>query len=113
MLEDQADDLKAAFAMTGRSIQPIVDIERTINSELVAIEKHVSLIVSEGTKNGLDVKQMALRHQGNKFFGQIMTLFRGKTVNWREWYLKNKLKEWALDVIPTSVQNEDVEATQE
>ena len=107
VLDDKADDLKAAFAMTGRSIEPIIQVERAIHGVLVEMEKTVRMIVESGA--GLDAKGMALRFQGHEFFGQIMSTFRGKTINYRDLYLKNRIREWGLDVIPTAVSNEDVE----
>ena len=109
VLDDKADDLKAAFAMTGRSIEPIIQVERAIHGVLVEMEKTVRMIVESGA--GLDAKGMALRFQGHEFFGQILSTFRGKTINYRDLYLKNRIREWGLDVIPTVVSNEDVEIT--
>lgn len=102
VLEDKSDDLKAAFAMTGRSIQPIVDIERRINSELNIIQNAVELHACNGRVLERTAKDMALALKDHKLFGLIMRAFRGQEVDYREWYAKHKLDEtWSLEVIPT------------
>lgn len=110
VLEDKSDDLKAAFAMTGRSIQPIVDIERRINGELNIIQNVVELHAGNGRVLDRTAKDMAMALKEHALFGLIMRAFRGQEVNYREWYAKHKLDEtWSLEVIPTVTQNEDVE----
>jgi RNA ligase len=102
VLEDKSDDLKAAFAMTGRSIQPIVDIENRINRELNIIQTAVELHAGNGRVLERTAKDMALALREHALFGLIMRAFRGQEVDYREWYVKNKLDEnWSLEVIPT------------
>jgi len=109
VLADESDDLKGAFAMTGRSIEPIIEIERKINRELRIVQDAVELHVMNGRALERTAKDMALALKEHELFGLIMTEFRGKTVNYREHYLKNHIKDWSLEVIPTGAQNEDIE----
>lgn len=107
--EDKSDDLKAAFALTRRSIEPILEVERTINSALRTTEAAVNAHVGNGRLLNRTVKDMALAFKEHELFGLIMRRYRGQEVDYREWYLKNCILSWPLDVIPTSVQNEDTE----
>lgn len=103
VLDDKSDDLKAAFAMTGRSIQPILEVERkifsTIEKARLLAEEHAGL----GKGFERTPKDMALAYNKHELFGQIMRLFRDQEVNWTEWYLKNHLDSWSLEVIQTEV----------
>jgi RNA ligase len=100
VVADQADDLKGAFAMTGRSIEPILKVERGIK-ETIELATFQALSRSAiGLKIGASAKDMALAHKENPLFGQIMRLFRGQEVDWMEWYAKNHLEnDWGLEVV--------------
>lgn len=106
VLADESDDLKAAFALTGRSLAPIIEVETKINRELRIIEDAVELHVQNGKALGRTQKDMALAFKGHELFGFVMGAFVGKTPDYRGWYLKDKIRTWSLQVI---VQNEDIE----
>ena len=99
VLADQSDDLKGAFALTGRSIEPILEVEHKINGIIAAAEKAVDEHVGNGRVLNRTPKDMALAFKDHALFGQIMAAFRGKTVDWREWYEKNYLDTWSLEVV--------------
>lgn len=102
VLADESDDLKAAFAMTGRPIEPIQQVEKQIDSFLLNLEAEIDAVVSPAKAQGLDAKTVALANKEHPHFGLIMNAFRGKENDLREWYLKNKIDEWSLEVIPTA-----------
>lgn len=98
--DDKADDLKGAFALTGRSIEPILQVERAIKAKLDWVRDSVQSAVAVGQEDCLDAKGMALRHQGDQHFGLIMTLFRSKEPDYMAWYVKNHLEsDWGLEVV--------------
>ena len=99
VLADQADDLKGAFAMTGRDIEPILKVERIIKGVISAAQTAVEAHVSNGLGLGRTTKEMALAFKDHAMFGQVMRAFRGQEVNWYEWYEKNLLNEWTLEVV--------------
>ena len=107
--EDKSDDLKAAFAMTGRSIEPILQVERQIKKIIEHKQAWIKAIVDTGHNDGYTPKEMALEFKDDELFGQIMRVFRGQEINWLEWFRKNHIKSFPLDVIPTAVVNEDIE----
>ena len=101
VVADQADDLKAAFVMTGRSPQPIIDVEKKIMTTISWAKAAVDEIVAAGKDQGLSQKDMALTHKGHVMFGQIMRIFGDRPVDWMDWYAKNHLDtDWSLEVIP-------------
>jgi T4 RnlA family RNA ligase len=101
VLADQADDLKGAFVMTGRSIAPIEYVSQQIKHELFQIQMAVELSANSGRAENLSVKDMALRFNGVELFGLIMREFRDQEINWNEYYERHLLDSWSLQVIPS------------
>lgn len=100
VVADQSDDLKGAFAMTGRSIEPILLVERQIKMRIDDAKKLVDATVKFGREHDYDAKAMAMSFKDRPLFGQIMRVFRGQEVNWMDWYEKNCLDaDWSLDVV--------------
>jgi RNA ligase len=100
VLADQADDLKGHFALVGRSIEPILLVERKIKERIDHASAEVRAIVGAGLKDELTPKDMALTWKDHDNFGLIMTLFRGKEPDWLAWYVKNHLEsDWGLEVV--------------
>lgn len=98
VLADQSDDLKAAFALTGRSIAPIVEIEHQIFSKIEEYEAIVREVVRDSI--GLSFKEMALKLNSHPLFSQIMRVARGGEVDWLKFYEEQHLREHSLEVIP-------------
>lgn len=100
---DQSDDLKAAFSMTGRSIQPILRVENAIHNKIFVVKDTVERHVKEAHDTGLEAKDLALKLKQEPFFSLIMRAFRGQPVNYMEWYTKHCLDiDWGLEVIPVT-----------
>jgi T4 RnlA family RNA ligase len=100
VVADQSDDLKGAFAMTGRSIEPILTVERGIKGKIETAKMAVKEIVLLGVVTEKDVKAMAMEYKSHPMFGQIMRAFRGQEINWMEWYEKFHLDtDWSLLVV--------------
>lgn len=100
VLDDQSDDLKGAFALTGRDIKPILRVEREIKERIDAAKMIVARHVADGRALNFEPKDMALRLKDHSLFGQIMRIYRGGEVDWMEWYKKNHLKDdWDLQVV--------------
>ena len=98
--DDKADDLKGAFALTGRSIEPILLVERKIKERLESVDRLVDVAVQHGIENQFDAKAMALKFKEHSLFGLIMTKFRGKEPDYLAWYIKNHLEtDWGLEVV--------------
>lgn len=98
--DDKADDLKGAFALTGRSIEPILQVERQIKKSIEYVKQLVEAEVEYGVKSNFDVKAMALKFKEHRLFGLIMTLFRGKEPDYMAWYVKNHLEnDFGLKVV--------------
>lgn len=97
---DKADDLKGAFAMVGRSIEPILIVERKIKAKIQAAQDEVNGLASVGREAGLTVKDMALKWKDHDLFGLIMRAFRGQEIDYMEFYEKNYLEnDWGLEVV--------------
>lgn len=107
VLDDKSDDLKAAFAMTGRNIGPIVEVENKIANEIERVRSYCEEMSGNGKLLNRTVKDMALAHKNNEHFKYIMRAFNGQPIDWLEWYLKKHIDTWSLEVIPTISPNED------
>jgi RNA ligase len=98
--DDQVDDLKGAFALTGRSLEPILKVEHEIKAKLDSVRQLVNTEVEYGVKSNFDAKAMALKFKEHRLFGLIMTQFRGKEPDYMAWYVKNHLEsDWGLEVV--------------
>ena len=107
VLDDKSDDLKAAFAMTGRDIGPIIEVEKKIFDEIERVKILCEEYAGLGKGFNRSIKDMALMHKEHEHFRNIMRTFNGQNIDWNEWYLKNYIDGWSLEVIPTVTQNED------
>ncbi len=102
--DDKADDLKGAFALTGRSIEPILKVEREVKMALEEHKAFVDAVVLEARRDSCSPKDLALRMQGHELFGMIMRVFRGQDPDWMGWYVKNHLEsDWGLEVVEVNV----------
>ena len=97
VLADQSDDLKGAFALTGRSIEPILKVERQVKETIGNTKAAIETLVAYD--KGLSAKDMAMKWKDDEQFGLIMSVFRGKKIDWLEWYSKHHLDSWSLEVV--------------
>lgn len=109
VLDDKSDDLKAAFAMTGRDIGPIQEVEKKIFDEIERVKILCEEYAGLGKGFNRSIKDMALMHKEHEHFRNIMRTFNGQHIDWFDWYLKKYISTWSLEVIPTVTQNEDTE----
>jgi RNA ligase len=97
---DQADDLKAAFAMVGRPVEPILEVERKIRDRTEHYRKVVESAAKAGQAAEFDAKTMAITYKDHPQFGLIMRAFRDQEINWMEYYERTHLdQDWSLEVI--------------
>jgi T4 RnlA family RNA ligase len=101
VVADQSDDLKGAFAMTGRSIQPILEVERKIKERIDFAREAAQQIVDVFAQVGAgDAKSLALSVKNHPHMGIIMKVFRKQEIDWMAWYAKNHLDDdWSLEVV--------------
>lgn len=97
---DQSDDLKGAFALVGRSIEPILQVERKVNAYIITTKNAVELHAYNGIALNRTPKDMALALREHPLFSLIMREFRGANVDYMEHYVKHQLElDWSLDVV--------------
>lgn len=97
---DQADDLKAAFRMVGRDVEPILAVERHVMAVIKQIKDDVDGHVTVAKGKNLTAKDLALAMKSHQYFGLIMRVFRGQEVDYMEYYVKHHLEnDWGLEVI--------------
>jgi len=80
VVEETADDLKAEFAMAGRDIVPILNVEREILAEIQAITAEVNRIACESVH--MTPKDVA------PMFSLIMLAARGREFNAMEFFAR-------------------------
>lgn len=97
---DEADDLKAAFVMVGRSVEPILIVQRDIHAKIAAIRDYTESIAKQCFIEGKSVKDVALTLREDKYFSLIIRQFKGQEVDYMEYYIKNSLElDWGLEVV--------------
>lgn len=100
VVADKSDDLKGAFALTGRDIAPIIKVEQEIARKIQIVSEAVELHVGHGLALERTAKDMALAFKDHELFGQVMAAFRGKEIDWMAWYDKHHLdNDWSLEVV--------------
>ncbi len=102
VVDDSADDLKGAFTMTGRDIDPIIKVETEIFAAIEKVKISLVEILNAFKSEDMDAKAMAIKFKHHPHFTLIMKLFRGQEINWLEWYKKNYLDDWTLEVVPVN-----------
>jgi RNA ligase len=112
VIDETSDDLKAAFSLVGKDIQPIVKVENTIAKEIADYKQLLATFVGEATaKYGVsNPKGIATDSyfKQNSMFGHLMRVIRGQEIDFTEWYKKNKIDTWGLEVA-VNMSNEDGE----
>ena len=86
VVEETADDLKAEFAMAGRDIVPILNVEREILAEIQAITAEVNRIACESVH--MTPKDVALKNRKHPMFSLIMLAARGREFNAMEFFAR-------------------------
>lgn len=99
VLNDSDDDLKAAFALTGRSIEPIATVKSRILDQIDSVKTYVNNVVNFAKNRNYTQKEVAINNKDDVHFGLIMTTFSGKDVDWFSWYKKKHLQDWSLEVV--------------
>lgn len=111
VLDDQSDDLKAAFAMTGRNIQPIIDVELKIIGQLASLAAAALTAAIDSKDKGLTPRETADRFRDSPLQKHIMRAYNGKPTpmeEWRQYYLIKHIRDWPLDVITEPNEDQDV-----
>ena len=97
VLAEQSDDLKAAFKMSGRNISSILKVENEITKTILTTKQICEKTIMEW--NGVTAKQFAVTHNDHPHFSLLMMLFNKKEPKWHDWYKKNYLNTWSLEVV--------------
>jgi RNA ligase len=105
VLSNNADDLKGAFSLLGRSITPIVEVQTAIEAKIREAKLAVHDIILKCRQQSLSQKEVAIMFKTHSFFPMIMATFSGKEIDWFSWYEKKHLGDWPLEVIPTHGEN--------
>jgi len=97
-----SDDLKAAFSMVGKKIDPIVQVENTIATEIQQYKDDVNaMVILAQQKHGTCAKSIALDpfFKNSPMFGHVMRTMRGQEIDYVDWYSKNRIDAFGLEVV--------------
>lgn len=111
VLDDKSDDLKAAFAMTGRSIAPIVEVETIVNNAIADLSGKALWIGETARDGGITAAALANAYRDDPLQKHIMRAFIGNPSTmetWRMYYLQKHIRDWSLDVIVEPNEDNDV-----
>lgn len=93
----ESDDLKGMFAMCSKPIAPVITVEAGVRKAIESAQNYVDEVVAKF--EGSDVKTVALANKGDPLFGLVMAAFRGKDIDYMDWYVRTRLEEdWGLEV---------------
>lgn len=101
-LSDQIDDLVAAFRMCGRpesTITQVLEIQKSVLDDVQKIKTYCEWVVSAiplGTDRKTVYQEYANKSQ---YPSLVMNLWVGKNNDYIEFYRKNRVSDWPLDVI--------------
>jgi RNA ligase len=90
-LSETLDDVKGALAEMAIDLQPVLEIEQRLMTNLLTIQNEIDSVY-ESNKH-LERKEFALRHKSHVYFGLIMQRYGGREVLLVDWYSKNRLRE--------------------
>lgn len=90
-LNEELDDVKATLVEAGIDLVEVEKVEARVKSMLLELIAGVESAMKAGA--GMDRKSFAIAHKGHPLFGLLMSEYQGKETDYREWFVKHKLKE--------------------
>lgn len=108
VVDETVDDLKSLLTSEGKSLDPILDIENRVESELNNL-KHMTEIMSHNPTGEWQVKDFAIQYKGHKLFILIMAKVRGKEPNYLEFWKRNHLPNYSLRCVYNSTFSKNIE----
>lgn len=97
VINETIDDYKAFLSANGESLAPVLEIEHKVVSLLTCIEKEIREIV-EADKE-LSRKDFAIKHKKHQRFGLLMSAYLGQDVDLKDYFMKNLIQEFSLEVV--------------
>ena len=93
ILDDDLDDLISSFRDDEETIKFIIEKQETISKSYNTLVKTVETAFKES--KDLERKEFAIKNQKEYkgIFGLLMSMYLGKHVNYKEFFMKNKLYE--------------------
>lgn len=97
-LDGTIDDTKALLVELGKPLKPVELIEHKVVSDINEIINTVNTIKDKECVP-LDIRSIAEKYKGHKYFGLIMNAVRGKENDYIDYYAKYHLKDYSLNEI--------------
>lgn len=91
VLDEGLDDLKALLVGEGVDISEVLAIEARVLH--VLREMALEVDVAYNADHGLSRKDFAIKHNGSKYFGLLMSKYVGKEPAFKDYFEKNLLKD--------------------
>jgi len=92
VVNESVDDLKALLVAEGVDIGEILALEKKVVNDLLGV-KIAAEQLQDMSDWQLDRKSFAIKHAGTPLFGLRMTKFLGKEPDYKDWFIRNRLKE--------------------
>lgn len=97
VLDEKIDDIKSNLVGQGAKTDAIDSIQKKVADELTSIANHVD--EQHSKVKDLSRKEAAGLLNKDPYFGLIMDKYSGKEPNYKEYFRKNKLKNYSLTSI--------------
>lgn len=106
VIEQRIDDMRGALVEVGASLEGIDAVEQKVLDELRTIEEEA--IALARPYQGLPPKEMANALKTHPLFGLAITIHRGQTPDFLEYFRKNRLKSYSLRALPVRAVQVDI-----
>jgi T4 RnlA family RNA ligase len=94
VVEETIDDIKSLVVSEGKDLDPLIEIENQVADELSTLRNQVQHI--SFCQSGKSVKEVAIDMKNHPLFSLIMSSIRGKEPNYKEYWVRNYLKQYPL-----------------
>jgi T4 RnlA family RNA ligase len=94
VVEETIDDIKSLVASEGKELGPLIEIENRVAEELATLRNQVHHVCF--CQSGKSVKEVAIEMKNHPLFSLIMSRIRGKEPNYKEYWIRNRLKQYPL-----------------
>jgi RNA ligase len=97
VIEESVDDFKSYLTGIGESLDKVEAIEKRVNDTINQLATRVKGYVT--TNYTTDRKEFAMKAKSHELFGLIMSEYTGAEPKYKEYFIKNFLKDYSLETV--------------
>ena len=105
VLDESLDDIKSALRELNIDMTEVERIESKVVDDLTGIYDTIHVVANYW--KDLTRKDFAIKLKDHPYFGLFMKAYLNQSVDVKEFYKKNMLKQWSLDILSGGVEDSD------